>query len=135
MLFCTEVGDECEKHSLTNYLLSVRNGCQVKHAEHCCVERCMRIHSGGQLCKSAEKQAHGAQKLLSALLPECREQWLEAARRAFAELDAGAAGVLRSGQLLELLRRKLPAVEVEYAVEDALLQAGHAGQLSPFADL
>lgn len=57
----------------------------------------------------------------------CREQWLKAAGRAFAELDSTGAGVLRSGQLLELLREKLPAQEVEYAVEDALLQGGHAG--------
>lgn len=57
-----------------------------------------------------------------------REQWLQAARRAFSELDNAGTGVLRSEQLLDLLRQKLPAPEVEYAVEDALLQGGHAGQ-------
>ena len=29
-----------------------------------------------------------------------------------------------------LLRDRLPAAEVEYAIEDALLQAGHAGEFS-----
>ena len=66
----------------------------------------------------------------------CREQWLKAAGRAFAVLDSSGAGVLRSEQLLELLREKLPAREVEYAVEDALLQGGHAGaHHAPFLSL
>jgi len=55
----------------------------------------------------------------------CREQWLAAARKVFEGLD-GAHG-LTIQRLMTVLRNKLPAAEVEYAVEDALVDAGYKG--------
>ncbi|KAL4853803.1 Calcium-dependent protein kinase 34 [Chlorella vulgaris] len=55
-----------------------------------------------------------------------RELWLECARRAFAGLDSDSDGRLSVESLIGTLRRKLPAAEVDYAVEDALVEAGYA---------
>ena len=55
--------------------------------------------------------------------------WLAAAQRVFADLggDASAPGSsISPAGLVEALRTKLPAAAVEYAVEDALLDAGLA---------
>ncbi len=59
--------------------------------------------------------------------PPCRELWLECARRAFAGLCSNSGGRLRLDAVLSTLRSKLPADEVDYAVEDALVEAGYAG--------
>lgn len=62
-----------------------------------------------------------------------REQWLQAAKRAFDEIErqggmgVSTAGTVRSSHLIDLLRARLPSAEVDYAVEDALLEAGAAG--------
>ena len=61
------------------------------------------------------------------LLFVCRDLWLECARRAFAGLDANSDGRLSVETLIATLRDKLPATEVDYAVEDALVEAGYAG--------
>ena len=61
--------------------------------------------------------------------PPRRELWLEGARRAFAALAGGeGAGTLKLDAILGALRSKLPADEVDYAVEDALVEAGYAGE-------
>ena len=62
----------------------------------------------------------------AALQESNRELWLECARRAFAGLDADADGRLTVDALIGTLRAKLPAAEVDYAVEDALVEAGYA---------
>ena len=54
------------------------------------------------------------------------EAWLECARRAFADLDRASAGRLSVDDLVAALRAKLPPAEVDFAVEDALLEAGQA---------
>lgn len=59
--------------------------------------------------------------------PAHRELWLECARRAFAGLDGDSDGRLSVEALIGTLRAKLPAAEVDYAVEDALVEAGYAG--------
>jgi hypothetical protein len=65
-----------------------------------------------------------------------REQWLQAAKRAFDEIErkggvgVSTAGTVRSSHLIDLLRTRLPGNEVEYAVEDALLEAGAVGRKS-----
>ena len=53
--------------------------------------------------------------------------WLEAAKRVFEGIDGHASGRLSGERLVALLRRKLPAEEVESAVEAAMLDAGYAG--------
>ena len=53
-----------------------------------------------------------------------RDLWLECARRAFADLDSNSDGVLSAQELVASLRSKLPAEEVDFAVEDALVEAG-----------
>ena len=58
----------------------------------------------------------------------CRDQWLECARAAFASMDSADKGHIKSSQLVSLLSTKLPAEEVEHAVEDALMEAGCGGQ-------
>ena len=55
-----------------------------------------------------------------------REQWLAAAQTVFTSLDAQSNG-LTMDRLMCVLREKLPAAEVEYAVEDALVDAGYKG--------
>lgn len=57
----------------------------------------------------------------------CRDQWLDCARVAFASMDLGDKGHIESSQLVSLLSTKLPAEEVEHAVEDALMEAGCGG--------
>ncbi len=58
-----------------------------------------------------------------------RDQWLECARAAFASMDSAEKGHITSSQLVSLLSTKLPAEEVEHAVEDALMEAGCGGEL------
>ena len=43
-------------------------------------------------------------------------------------MDSGDKGHIKSSQLVSLLSTKLPAEEVEHAVEDALMEAGCGGQ-------
>jgi serine/threonine protein kinase/Ca2+-binding EF-hand superfamily protein len=62
-----------------------------------------------------------------ALQQDNRELWLESARRTFADLDVNSDGRLSVDKLMTKLREKLPAAEVDYAVEDALIEAGQAG--------
>lgn len=61
---------------------------------------------------------------------DCRDQWLECARAAFANMDWAEKGHITSSQLVSLLSTKLPAEEVEHAVEDALMEAGCGGESS-----
>ena len=56
----------------------------------------------------------------------CREQWLAAAQKVFQSLDSQSNG-LTMERLMCVLREKLPAAEIEYAVEDALVDAGYKG--------
>ena len=56
-----------------------------------------------------------------------RELWLEAAKKVFADLDSDSQGKVSSAALLNLVREKVPSSEVDYAVEDALVEAGYAG--------
>ncbi|CAL5220717.1 g2773 [Coccomyxa viridis] len=53
-----------------------------------------------------------------------REQWLAAAQKVFKSLDSQSNG-LTMERLMCVLREKLPAAEIEYAVEDALVDAGY----------
>lgn len=55
-----------------------------------------------------------------------REQWLAAARKVFEGLDGASSG-LTTSKLMDVLRAKLPAPEIDYAVEDALVDAGYKG--------
>lgn len=55
-----------------------------------------------------------------------RDLWLECAQRAFSDLDENADGHLSVQQLVTSLRRKLPSAEVDFALEDALVEAGLA---------
>ena len=57
----------------------------------------------------------------------CRGQWLAAARRVFEGLEGGAPGGVAAGELVARLAAKLPAAEVDWAMEDALLEAGLRG--------
>ena len=52
-----------------------------------------------------------------------KELWIECAKNAFRELDASKTGHIRIEKLLKNLRSKLPDDEVDYAVEDALVEA------------
>jgi len=61
-----------------------------------------------------------------ALAASNRDLWLECARRAFSDLDAESKGKLSSDDLVKNLRKKLPSAEVDWAVEDALMEAGYA---------
>lgn len=53
-----------------------------------------------------------------------RDLWLECARAAFADLDSNSDGRLTAADLVASLKAKLPAEEVDFAVEDALLEGG-----------
>ena len=55
-----------------------------------------------------------------------RDAWLAAAEKVFGGLGSGASGGVSTAALVAALRDKLPAAEVEHAVEDALLDAGIA---------
>lgn len=59
---------------------------------------------------------------------DSRDQWLECARAAFASMDSAEKGHITSSQLVSMLSTKLPAEEVEHAVEDALMEAGCGGE-------
>jgi len=53
-----------------------------------------------------------------------RDLWLECAKRAFADLDVNSDGRLSSQELVASLRKKLPAEEVDFAFEDAMMDFG-----------
>lgn len=53
-----------------------------------------------------------------------KELWIQCAKHAFEGLDSSATGHISTEKLLNSLRQKLPEDEVEYAVEDALVEAG-----------
>ena len=56
-----------------------------------------------------------------------RELWLTAARKVFHDLNKDAQDSSTVNDFLDNLRAKLPAAEVEYALEDALVDAGYKG--------
>ena len=58
----------------------------------------------------------------------CRELWLEAAKKVFTDFETETGGKISSAALTSIIRQKLPSAEVEYAVEDALVEAGYAGK-------
>ena len=78
---------------------------------------------------SAQAASRGGADASQALLPPCRDQWLEYAAIAFSTLDADTNGRISAADLMRMLGSKLPEHEVEYAVEDALLDAGYAGRV------
>ncbi|BDA49651.1 probable calcium-dependent protein kinase 17 at N-terminal half [Coccomyxa sp. Obi] len=80
----------------------------------------MDEHKSGAVRKSAFV---ASQLDWPAIQTDYREQWLAAAHKVFEGLD-GANG-LTIQRLMTVLREKLPAAEVEYAVEDALVEAGY----------
>lgn len=59
-----------------------------------------------------------------ALQRKNRDIWLESAQKAFSDLDKNSDGRLSASELIEILKKKLPPEEVDYALEDAMLQAG-----------
>lgn len=84
-----------------------------------------------QLDLNSDGQVHAPEFVASqmdwaALEESNRELWLECARRAFEGMDADSDGRLTVDNLIATLRAKLPAAEVDYAVEDALVEAGYA---------
>ncbi|KAK9904983.1 hypothetical protein WJX75_007021 [Coccomyxa subellipsoidea] len=80
----------------------------------------MDEHRSGAVRKSAFV---ASQLDWPAIQTDYREQWLAAARKVFEGFD-GANG-LTIQRLMTVLREKLPAAEVDYAVEDALVDAGY----------
>lgn len=55
-----------------------------------------------------------------------KEIWLESAKRAFDDLDASSRGHISAGKIIAALRKKLPDDEIDFAVEDALVESGIA---------
>lgn len=53
-----------------------------------------------------------------------KELWIGCARQAFEGLDSSETGHITTEKLLKSLREKLPEDELDYAVEDALVEAG-----------
>lgn len=60
------------------------------------------------------------------LQEDCRDLWLQCAQRAFATLDTDKDGKLSSKELIAMLRSKLPAHELDWALEDMMIEAGYA---------
>lgn len=53
-----------------------------------------------------------------------KELWIECAKQAFEGLDSSDTGHITTQKLINSLRQKLPEDELDYAVEDALVEAG-----------
>ena len=53
-----------------------------------------------------------------------KDLWIECAKKAFEGLDASATGKISAETIVNSLRKKLPDDEVDYAVEDAMVEAG-----------
>ena len=53
---------------------------------------------------------------------------MDAAKKVFADLEKHNDGKLSSA-LKAMVREKIPEAEVEYAIEDALVEAGYLGKL------
>ena len=85
-----------------------------------------------EISTSDQNEGLGASEFLAsqvdwrALAASNKDLWLECARRAFADLDTDQNGTLSSEDLVAALRAKLPAEEIDFAVEDALIEAGQA---------
>ena len=84
----------------------------------------------GVCCASLPVQGLFTSTPGSSLTHGCvREIWLAAARKVFEGIGSTpGTGRVTSEGLVELLRRKLPAEEVESAVEAAMIDAGYAGE-------
>ncbi|KAF6262574.1 kinase-like domain-containing protein [Scenedesmus sp. NREL 46B-D3] len=54
--------------------------------------------------------------------------WLDIARRAFASLDKDGDGCLCMGDIMASLRAKLPPDELRLTIQQAMAEAGHAGE-------
>lgn len=54
-----------------------------------------------------------------------KDLFLDCARAAFEGLGPSAGGGIPVDRLIDLLRQKLPEAEIDYAVEDGLLQSGY----------
>lgn len=53
-----------------------------------------------------------------------KDLWIECARRAFEDLDSRSAGHITVENIVSSLRNKLPEEEINYAVENALVESG-----------
>lgn len=98
-------------------------GYDLAPSEVAILMRELDVNSDGQV------QAHefvASQLDWTTLQQSNRELWLESARRAFSALGSDEEGRLRLDAVLGTLRAKLPADEVDYAVEDVLVEAGYA---------
>ncbi|KAK9804764.1 hypothetical protein WJX72_004008 [[Myrmecia] bisecta] len=100
-----------------------RLGYQLDPSEMAVLMDQMDIKQSGKVDKSAFV---ASQLDWRAFQQTYREQWLECAKRAFSGIDLRKTGKLTVNDFVELLANKLPASEVEYAVEDALVEAGYA---------
>jgi Ca2+-binding EF-hand superfamily protein len=60
----------------------------------------------------------------------CREMWLAACKRVFADLDSNNDNALKSEDLVKHLREKLPQTEIDCAVESVMQASGYAGNPS-----
>lgn len=87
----------------------------------------MTVASHATVAATQELQIPQERRLIVACC--CREQWLAAAQKVFQSLDSKSNG-LTMERLMRVLREKLPAAEVEYAMEDALVDAGYKGDYS-----
>lgn len=60
------------------------------------------------------------------LQQDYKDLWLQCVQRTFAALDVNKDGRLGTRDLIAMLKDKLPASEVEWALEDALVESGYA---------
>lgn len=76
---------------------------------------------------AARHHEHALKKRASSCYPR-RELWMDAAKKVFADLEKHSDGKLPAA-LRSMVREKIPEAEVEYAIEDALVEAGYLGNL------
>jgi calcium-dependent protein kinase len=89
--------------------------------------------------KIAKSQFAASQIDWSIVQKSNTERWISYARKVFADLDTDMDGVLSSEEMAALLRRKLPAEEVEGALRQAIAEAAkkhkHTMSASPSMDI
>lgn len=57
------------------------------------------------------------------------DTWLDIARRAFMALDQNSDGLLHASEIMASLKSKLPQDELRMTIQQAMQDAGHAGEL------
>ncbi|PSC73235.1 Pkinase-domain-containing [Micractinium conductrix] len=92
------------------------------------LERLLDQLDPGNTGKVAKAQVAASQIDWRVMQQSQTERWLKCVRSAFQDLDTDGDGIISSGEMVAMLRNKLPQAEVEAAVRHALQEAARRSE-------